>query len=531
VSEAYLTHPDSLAQDLPAAGTRIGRRLTLVLEITLAVTGLAVLGSYALLALAHRADRYQINWVSSTYAALAAHCNEGTLYPALFDGRRYGGTRYMPLPFVLHAGLARLTGEYLASGKLLTYFLVAVLGLQLFRILRGLGCGPGASLALVSLVPLTNAGFLACTTIRGDLLPVVLQLAALMVAHGKRTDGRAVLAGLLCTAAILSKVTAGWAPLAIACLYLSRRRLLSVFLASWLGSLGLTLGALHVATAGRMLENFTALSSAGVGIQGLLVTPVVFLVRVGRGGVTMGFLVPLVVLEVVLAARRRQVTVYHLGLLFCLPVLLAIFADMGADYNHLVDLVVLAVPVLGCLWARLPAPGQALGGLRAGLALALAWTLFVAWTGGMEGGVRGVLAGEAQANRYPAKPLAGLIGDRDSVLSDDPWVDIARGRLPQVLDTYAVARLAEKHPHLTARLERSIRAGEFDWIVLVQPLDRHDPRDWHQWQEKRLGPRLLRAVADRYELRARAEDFYVYAPKPAGGPEVGQTASHHPRTE
>jgi hypothetical protein len=500
--------------------------------MALAVTGLAVLGSYVLLALAHRADRYQVNWVSSVYAALALHCNAGTLYPELFDGSHYGGTRYMPLPFVLHAGLARLSGEYLVSGKLLTYLLAAVLGLQLFRILRGLGCGPGASLALVSLVPLTNAGFLACTTIRGDLLPVVLQLAALMIAHGNRTDGRAVLAGLLCSAAVLSKLTAGWAPLAIACVYLCQRRLLVIFLTSLLGSLGLALGALHVATSGRMLENFTALSSAAVGVQGLLATPAVFLYRVGRGGVTMGFLVPLVVLELVLALRQRRATVYHIGLLFCLPVLLAIFADRGADYNHLVDLVVLAIPVLGCLWVRLPAFGEALEGRRAGLALAFAWVLFVAWIGGMEGGVRGlVLGGPGQVNAYPAKPLAGLIGDRDSVLSDDPWVDIARGRLPQVLDPYALARMAEKHPGLTDSLEQRIRAGAFDWIVLMQPLDHHDSRERQQWQEKRLGPRLLRAVADRYELRTKVEDFFVYAPRPASGPEARQTASRRARTE
>src|SRR4051812_16100421 len=45
----------------------------------------------------------------------------GSHYPPLHEGGSFGGTRYMPLQFVAHAGLARLTGEYLVSAKLFAY--------------------------------------------------------------------------------------------------------------------------------------------------------------------------------------------------------------------------------------------------------------------------------------------------------------------------------------------------------------------------------------------------------------------------
>jgi len=62
-----------------------------------------VLGSYAVLAVVHSGDRYQLNGTSGVYAGLAMNLNHGICYPELYDGARYGGTRYMPLQFVLHA--------------------------------------------------------------------------------------------------------------------------------------------------------------------------------------------------------------------------------------------------------------------------------------------------------------------------------------------------------------------------------------------------------------------------------------------
>src|SRR5262249_21704886 len=125
-----------------------GRWVDPLLNACLLGVALLVLASYALVAAAHWNDRFQVNFISGIYSALAARLNDGTLYPALFDGEHYGGTRYMPLPFVLQAGLARVVGDYLVAGKLLAYALTAVLGLELFVILRRVGCGRCAALAL-----------------------------------------------------------------------------------------------------------------------------------------------------------------------------------------------------------------------------------------------------------------------------------------------------------------------------------------------------------------------------------------------
>ncbi len=74
--------------------------------------------------------------------ALAGYASEGTLYPPLYDGERFGGTRFMPLQFVFHAGLSHATGEYLVSGKLLVLVVSVALLVTIFAALRSLVRAP-----------------------------------------------------------------------------------------------------------------------------------------------------------------------------------------------------------------------------------------------------------------------------------------------------------------------------------------------------------------------------------------------------
>lgn len=181
----------------------------------LAVAAAIVLASWILLAAAHVDDRYAISHVSGAWMALAQQAAAGTVYPPLFDSGFYGGTRYMPLQIELHAGISKLTGEYLASGKLIAYGATLLpLGL-VCGALRRFGLPRPHALALTAAVLVTQVGLLAATSIYGDILPALLQVAALLVALRRLGHGGAAAAGLLCGLALLAKVSALWAPLAI----------------------------------------------------------------------------------------------------------------------------------------------------------------------------------------------------------------------------------------------------------------------------------------------------------------------------
>jgi hypothetical protein len=499
--------------------TRVGlwqrlRALSLT-DTLLGASGSVVLLSWVVLALVHLADSYGLNHVSSVYSALAVSFHDGRYYPPLADDGHYGGCRYMPLQPFLHATLARVTNDYLISGKLLAWLLTVTLLLELILILRDLGCRPGLSLALASLVLLTRAGYLAATTIRGDLLPVVLQLGALLVVrHWSGWRGLLVAAGLCCLA-LMAKQTAAWggAAIILSC-WPGRWRLGVLFAVIWLGLFALSMVALHLATHGLMLANFAVGSAGGLSIVGVAMAPLNLLYRLGRGDVTAVFLVPLAVVGCVVAWRSRQMTVYHRALLLSLPILVVIFADKGSDYNHLLDLVVLAVPVAGCLWGTLPQGAENFSGARAGLAVVGVWVLFAGWAGVMERPLREIVFHRADlALRYPARPLVGVLPEDGSIFSEDPWVEVSRGRRPVVQDMFALAVMTQKYPDVTAPLIRQLEQGAFQRVVLLRQLDRPNGDDWYEWYGRNLGPVVVRAIANHYELVEQKDGYFVYAPK------------------
>jgi hypothetical protein len=500
---------------LPSGESLTQRRVLALVHTLLVAASIVVLGSYAILAVAHAKDRFQVNFVSGVYAALAAELNDGHFYPEVYDGSHYAGTRYMPGQFVLHAGLARLTGEFLLSGKLSTYAATLALLVLLFMILRRLGCRRSVALALLGLVVTSNPGFLAITTIRGDLLPVVLQMAALLLVADEQTPRRAAFAACFCTLAILTKLSAVWAPAAIALwLLLRHRRCCAVFVLCFVGTLALSLGLLHLAASGRMLANFRAVSSNEVGIKGVLLAPLLFVWRIGRAGVLMTVLLPIVLVEAVCAVRQRRLTIYHYAFAACLPVMLVIYSDMGADTNHLLDFVVLAIPLIGACLAALFRSSRDNGLLRVAPAMAIGWLLYISWANSM---IFPVLDVWRHVDRdYSAKPLPGRIGDREETLSEDPWICLSRGQRPVMLDPFALARLGKTHPEAVQDLVCRIERQEFQHVVLLQRLDDSNPHDRYAWEVRHFGPPVVAALREHYTLEQKAEDYYVYRPRTTG---------------
>jgi hypothetical protein len=66
--------------------------------------GAVTIAGWLFLALSHLRDRYGVLHVQGAWMNLAKYANERVLYPRLFDGQHYGGTRWMPLPILLNAG-------------------------------------------------------------------------------------------------------------------------------------------------------------------------------------------------------------------------------------------------------------------------------------------------------------------------------------------------------------------------------------------------------------------------------------------
>jgi hypothetical protein len=504
----------------PQQRGQVGRAL----RIGCAGVASAVVAAAFLLALVHLDDRYRLDQVGGTWTALATYANEGTLYPPLYDGERFGGTRYMPLQIGLHAGLARLTGDELLAGKLLALLVAAALLAVLLDVLvRELGVPLWVSLTLVAALVASPLGVLTVTSIRGDALTVVLQLTALTVVSRFSRPAGAVGAGVLCAAAVLAKLSGLWGAAAIVgWLLLCRdRRRLAHFVAGFAAPLAVVLALVEVFTRGRFSDNVFGLSAASAygPMDALRIVPTKLFTLLDVGADPVSLLLPLAVVGLVLAARARTVRSYHVAFVAASVVTLGLLADPGTTYNHLLDVGVLTVVLVGILWAE---QARAAAGARTVVTLLVPavalWAAAGSYALGLHVEVKeaaSIAIGRSSAS-YPRDPLAGRISADESLLSEEPWIPVSLDRLPTVLDPYALLRLADEHPDWEAELVARLDGRAFDWVLLRYDHVAADGRidvsaPW--WQNQNFGPTIVAAIARNYRFRDVVEGYALYAPR------------------
>ena len=503
-----VTHDADDVQRAPGA-----RRNGVAAVSFLALTGLASLFAVAWLITvsAHIDDGYGIDHVSGTWIALARYVDEGTLYPPLYDGDAFGGTRFMPVPILAQAGAALLSGEYLVSAKVLSAVLSLALTVVTFLLLRR-RCPLPVALALSSTLLVTGTGLVAATSVRNDTLPLLLQLVSVTLVASSASRTRVIAAGLLCGVALLCKLSAVWGPVAIAC-YLARRdrRGLPVFVVAIVGALLFEVVAFQVVSGGRFADNILELSATGSERFGSFDDAsdrVRLILREGLGPL---ILLPLLAaVGTVVAVRRRDVSIYHFAFVAALLATSVVLVDPGAYVNHLLDIQVLSLLVIGELWRHLsPAPQRSLtwASLAIVVLLVAASALTFRENVSLRRDFHVLVHGTADRDRLPR--LAGAIAPGERILSEDPFVSVSRDVRPVILDSYMLLTLLERHPEWRRDLLERIEEAEFDKVVLY-----YVPSEAPQWYERiHLGTGVIRAVERRYRPARRVDGYWIYVPR------------------
>jgi hypothetical protein len=441
------------------------------------------------------------------WVALADYANRGIIYPPLFDGETFGGTRYMPVPILLHALTSRLTADYLVSGHVLGMAYMAGLLAVLVGVARRSVPIPIA-LLLASAVLATDVGRLAAIGIRFEALPTVLQLAA-VASVGRRGPWSLVLASGLCTMAILTKVTALFAPIALVLWLATRdRRGLVTFASMLLAELGVAALVIELLSSGRFSENLGATLFAAQGTPDL-VAGAARLVRLGaRDATPIALLVPFVVIGLLLAIHHRQITLVQVGLLAALPVTAVILSEPGSAYNHLLDVTVLVAIAAAEAWRlsqhepRIPDVVPAVMSTVLGATI-LAWLTLA---------LPGIWPALSQPRGPgPAILTARLIGAAGPILSEDAAIPVLAHQTPVVLDPFMLVRIGKLDPDSYDSLIHRVEREEFLWVVSLQALDAPEARDLYR--ERRFGAGVHDALLHHYRLSRRIGTYWLYRPR------------------
>lgn len=486
----------------------------LAARLALAALAAIVAASWAILAVTHADDRYRVDFVSGTWLALADYASRGTLFPPAHEDGFYGGTRYMPLPVLLDAAASEVTGDLVVGAKLATYVVAAILIAIAFAVLRQVSCPPLLAVTLLAAAVATPTGLVGTLGLRNDGLAVALQLAAVAVVLRGQTTVPVALAGALAAAAIFAKVSAVWAAVAIAIwLLVNRRAALTPFLTAFAGVLALSTVLFELLSDGRFLSQVTSYTFEGSrGPAGVLTDGVQSVVTTfAESADAVWLLFPLAVVATAWSAGSRRPTLLQLALAVDVVVLCFVMASRGTDHNHLLDLCLLTVLVVGELAGGRPAADGHV--VRVVATIAAVWGLVTSYQRTMgpetKGALRSLVRGSSDSELgLASNPLAGLVGEDDRLLSEDPTIPLAVGQRPILLDSFIARATLADDPELARALARRVAAQDFDEIVLVAGLE----PGTGLFDKQFLGRTVNDAVLRSYRLGYVVRDIYVYLP-------------------
>lgn len=442
---------------------------------------------------------------SGNWTALAKDVTEGVFYRPLHGDAGYGGSRYFPLHFVLHAGVMKAVGDPIRSGLVVSAVSVALLLAAVHVLLRRVGAPWPLSVSCAAFVLAGHPAQEALFAIKGDALAAALNLwGVALCADAALPSGALLAAAVAFTLAFATKVTAvsglaaaaGW-------LFLTRRSRTALLLLLLVGvGVVLVIGLMYLGSSGVAFGVFRASASGGATWSSLVKAPLTFAKQARRVPETLAF--------VQLGFAALLVLLWHraidgLALLFFTCVLcmtVVIFGSPGTDTNHLLDLHVASIVLVGSWIARRGLP-------RASFSVAA--LVVAALAGGLSLASGLVDARSEQRRGLFADTLARIPDKSRPILAQNPLLPVVAGQRAYLLDPFLIRLLSERDPALVEPLWRELRAQKFAAVVFER--DPREERARGLYRSALLGERFLDEVDRNYEIAATIGPRTVFLPR------------------
>jgi hypothetical protein len=440
---------------------------------------------------------------SHIWTALAWNFAHGEFYRPALGPNGYGGTRYMPLLFVVHGLLIRAHVDAIHAGVALMQGSVIAAAAALFLALRGADVPGRLAAPLAATVFGTVIYQQYCTDLDPDYMAAAFAMSAIAFAARSRRRGGwwlAAASGAVVLAA-LTKVTAlaYAAPIAVWLVTTRRPRAAAGFAFSTAALFAIAVGVIQMASHGYFVESFRATITGGMGSADVWRAAPKFVREI--------VLDPFVALLFALASwcavtsfRQGRPKLAEVYLAAASVVTLVIFASPGTVGNHLVDLQMSSVLVIGVAIAdgRLsPRPAAA---VFACLAVALAAiSIPVA-------GIPSVIA-TLRAQGRPSRAAVHAIqaeylptGTR--YLSTDPVIAVLNDERPLLLDAFNLDRFLREGMPAGRDIEQRVRRHDFQVIIVRENRGAPGSKNDLEW-----------LVDSNYDVRAVRPPFVILVPR------------------
>jgi len=460
---------------LPATGDADGTSAPLhtpLLAIILLLTLAAGLADSLHLALGYwGGGRTFDGETSGVWSALALDAANGLVYRPVLADDGYGGTRYMPVFFLLHGLAIRLIGDATLAGLLLMQASVALMVAAIARLLVQQGVSRRSAAAVALLTCVTSLYQQYLSDVNCDYLAAALSLwgLSLFLGHDGQPRRRAARAfGLvLMIAAFYTKFSTVYVPAALFLSYVlhGRWRAALAFAAAALALLIAVGAAFHVLSDGRMIEALAATATGGTDLAFALGFARRFAEELILYHPAIGVSFVLALGKWALDGPRRWRAPLHLTFVMVTLVTLVVFTSRGIAGNHMIPLHAVALVLLGS--ALTGSRGQR-HALAAGIGI-LGLIVVATWFPGVPS-VRATLA--ARANPPVAEIRAAIdrhVPPGRLLYAHHPMYPIVAGRRPFVLDVYNLNLFLHRDHPVGDNFRARLAQARFDALIVPDP--------------------------------------------------------------
>ena len=473
---------------------------------------LAALSTLAAIGLAGAARLLSWYWpgrvfagvTSHTWTALAWDLAHGEFYRPVLGPHGYGGTRYMPILFGAHALLIRAGVDPIHAGvALMQGSVIAAVGALYFALrAHDVPARLAAPLALTVFATVIYQQY--CTDLDPDYLAAAFAMSSVLLALRSDRDGGAwwlVAAGGMIVLAALTKVTAV-AYAAPITWWLATRRSRRVPLWFALGTTALfvaAMSAVQIASQGVFLESFRATVSGGMGPSDIWRATPKFVREVE---IDPFVAVPFIIAcwSAIASVNRGRFVLADAYLATASVITLVIFASPGTVGNHLVDLHMMALLVIGVALAH---------GRVSARTVAAAFTCLAALLAAISIPVPRIpsVIATLREKALPSRATVRAVHEEflppgTDYLSTDPIIPVLNDERPLVLDAFNLNRFLHEGAPAGRDLEQHLRRHDYQFVIL-----REDPRDLPDRND------LERLVYSTYAVRAVRAPFVILAPR------------------
>jgi len=476
-------------------------------RLLIAASALVLVSTVICLASALTQNR-GMNHVSGAWVSLAVDVADGVFYRPLVSEDGYGGTRFMPLQFLIHGSLIKAGGDPALTGHALSLLSMLALMGGIYCLLRWMGVGRGLAAVCAILVLFSAVVQLALWTIRGDLLAAALNIWGLAFSARVLSDsprkGSVWLAALFFVLAFTAKLTTifGFAA-AITAFFLSNHRKTArkLGLLTFVGVV-LAAGLIHVASEGRALEAMRACASGGATLEDIAKSPITWF-RIAQGADPWSLaLIALAVSGLLLIPGSAWRELPSIALLATAGVTVFLFGSPGVDYNHLLDLHVIALIFFAVQLARLRLD-PSLGAVTLAMVAVMgsAYLLFRVRSSASMTPLRGDIV----------RTLERISNSGGPLLSENPWYPILKHERPYMLDPFMFRLISRRNPSLAHDLSEKLQEHFFRAVIL-----QNDPQTVagkYELDDVHFGRGFTDELLGNYELEGRQGILLLYRPK------------------